>query len=131
MPAAALTSTLPRAIVGSVGLRVVDPGVSVSAAPSPPATLVRSPERVQWEAAEEVLTMTQTVEAVYEDGVLRPLGPLKGIAEHCTVNVTVDTGERRPHPLADCIGTLPDEDAQEMLHIVADEFERVNPSEWQ
>lgn len=40
--------------------------------------------------------MKQTVEAVYENGVLRPLTPLKGLREHVHVRVTLD--EETPSP---------------------------------
>ncbi len=33
------------------------------------------------------------------------------------------------HPLADVIGTMPDEDAEEMLRIIAEEFEEVDVGE--
>jgi len=75
--------------------------------------------------------MTQTVDAVYEKGVLRPTQPLEGIREHSKVKITVLSAEDRPHPLTDCIGILPDEDAAEMIRIVEQEFERADPSEWQ
>lgn len=74
--------------------------------------------------------MTRTVQALYENGVLRPLEPLEGVAEHSRVQVTVELQERLRHPLADCIGTLPDDDAQEMLNIIENEFERVDAEEW-
>ncbi len=73
--------------------------------------------------------MRKTVEAIYEDGVLRPIEPLEGLTERCKVKVTVETME--PHPLSECIGILPDEDAEEMRRIVEQEFERVDLSEWQ
>lgn len=34
--------------------------------------------------------MTQTVEAIYENGVLRPVQPLDGIADQSRVRVTVE-----------------------------------------
>lgn len=74
--------------------------------------------------------MTRTVQALYENGVLRPLEPLEGVAEHSRVQVTVELEERRRHPLADCVGTLPDDDAEEMLRIIEEEFERVDAEEW-
>ena len=74
--------------------------------------------------------MTRTVHALYEDGVLRPLEPLDGVAEHSRVRLIIEMEEVRPHPLADCIGTLPDDDAREMLGIIEEEFERVNAEEW-
>lgn len=74
--------------------------------------------------------MTRTIEALYENGVLRPLEPLEGVAEHSRVKLIVELKERSLHPLSDCIGILPDEDAQEMLRIIEDEFERVDADEW-
>jgi predicted DNA-binding antitoxin AbrB/MazE fold protein len=74
--------------------------------------------------------MTQTIEAIYENGILRPIQPLEGVAERSRVRVTVEAAERAPHPLADCLGILPDEDAEEMRRIIEDEFERVNPDDW-
>ncbi len=75
--------------------------------------------------------MSQTVDAVYEQGVLRPTQPLEGIREHARVRITVLCSEDRANPLADCVGILPDEDAAEMTCIIEQEFERVNLSEWQ
>jgi predicted DNA-binding antitoxin AbrB/MazE fold protein len=74
--------------------------------------------------------MTQTIEAIYEDGLLRPIQPLEGVAERSRVRVTVEVAEPAEHPLADCMGILPDEDAEEMRRIIEDEFEQVNPDEW-
>ena len=83
------------------------------------------------EIVEGVYRMVQTIEAIYNNGILHPVQPLKGIPEHARVKVTVEIAERPRHPLADCVGILPDEDAEEMLHIIQDEFERVNLNEWQ
>lgn len=74
--------------------------------------------------------MTQTIEAIYENGVLRPLKPLKNLKEHSRVKVTIETEEMAKHPLAECIGILPDEDAAEMRRIIDEEFERVDEREW-
>ena len=74
--------------------------------------------------------MTQTIEAIYENGVLRPLRPLVGIANQARVKITVKLEQQPPHPLADCIGILPTEDAKEMLGIIEDEFEKVDLNEW-
>lgn len=67
--------------------------------------------------------MTQIIEAIYEDGVLRPLQPLKDIEEHSKVKIIIETETQPRHPLADCIGILPDEDAREMRRIIEEEFE--------
>lgn len=62
--------------------------------------------------------MTQTINAVYEGGVLRPLETLDGIAEHAHVKLIVESVESSAGGIADCIGTLPDDDAAEMRRIV-------------
>jgi predicted DNA-binding antitoxin AbrB/MazE fold protein len=36
--------------------------------------------------------MTRTIEAIFEDGVLKPLGPLK-LKEHGKVRITLEEGE--------------------------------------
>lgn len=69
--------------------------------------------------------MVQTIEAIYENGVLRPVQPLSGINEHTRVKITVEVEGAEPHPLAECVGILPDPDAQETRQIVEDEFEKV------
>ena len=74
--------------------------------------------------------MTQTINAVYEGGVLRPLQSLDGIAEHARVKLTVQSADPTGDGLADSIGILPDEDAAEMRRIVEREFEQVNLHEW-
>ena len=74
--------------------------------------------------------MTQTINAVYEGGVLRPLQSLEGIAEHAQVKLTVESVDAAGNGLADCIGILPDEDAAELRQIVETEFEQVNLHEW-
>ena len=74
--------------------------------------------------------MMRKINAVYEGGVLRPLESLDGIAEHARVKITVESVEPEGNALANCIGTLPDEDAAEMRRIVESEFEQVNLREW-
>lgn len=74
--------------------------------------------------------MTRKVEALYEDGVLRPLEPLEGVAEHSHVTITFELRERGIHPFAGLIGTMPDDDATEMMEIINDEFERVDAEDW-
>ena len=71
----------------------------------------------------------QTVDAVYENGVLRPLTPLTGVPEHGAVRITV-TVDEPAHPLAACVGILPDADADEMRSAIEREFEGVDPNEW-
>ncbi len=74
--------------------------------------------------------MGESVDAVYEDGVLRLARPLAGIQEHSKVRVMVEVAPNGPHVPAECLGILPDEDAAEMSRIIEDAFERVDPREW-
>jgi predicted DNA-binding antitoxin AbrB/MazE fold protein len=73
--------------------------------------------------------MTKTLEAVYENGVFRPLERPEGIAEHGRVMLTV-TSDEQPSSLADLAGCISPDDAQEMRAIVEQEFKRVDLREW-
>ncbi|MBN1346986.1 MAG: antitoxin family protein [Phycisphaerae bacterium] len=73
--------------------------------------------------------MTRTIVAIYEGGVLKPLESLDGIAEHAHVRVTVEGMTASPNPLIDCVGILPDEDADELRRIIADEFNHARPGQ--
>lgn len=74
--------------------------------------------------------MHKTIEAVYENGMFRPVLPIKGLRKHQRVNLTIETSLKGKHPLHELCGTLPDEDAAEMLNIVKEEFEKVDVNEW-
>jgi predicted DNA-binding antitoxin AbrB/MazE fold protein len=71
---------------------------------------------------------TQTIEAVYENNVLKPIKPLKGIMEHENVVVVV-----RPRPvkkgLREVAGTLTHKEAKEMQKLIDEEFEKIE-GEW-
>jgi len=54
--------------------------------------------------------MHETIDAIYENGVIKPLTPLAWLAEHSRVKVTIVEDKPRP-PLADFVGTISDEDA--------------------
>jgi predicted DNA-binding antitoxin AbrB/MazE fold protein len=60
--------------------------------------------------------MSRTVKAIFENGVFRPIEPVPDFGEKSTVLLTI----RKPldrdalHALA---GTLPDEDAEEMMRV--------------
>ena len=70
--------------------------------------------------------MTKTVEAVYENGVLRPLRPIKGLKKNQRVDITVATVTKKKHPLHGLCGIMPNADAAEMLKTVENEFEKVD-----
>jgi predicted DNA-binding antitoxin AbrB/MazE fold protein len=74
--------------------------------------------------------MKKTLEAVYENGVFRPLKRPEGLAEHRRVTLTV-TADEAPSSLADIAGSVSADDAREMREIIEREFERVDPREWQ
>ncbi len=74
--------------------------------------------------------MIKTIHAIYEHGALRPLEPIEGIEENAEVEIAIITKEPKPHPLAEICGIMPKEDAEEMLKIIEEEFEKVNPDEW-
>ncbi|MGO9480194.1 MAG: antitoxin AF2212-like protein [Candidatus Kryptoniota bacterium] len=72
--------------------------------------------------------MTRTVQAIYEDKVLKPLSPLEGLQDHQRVEVSVYV----PPPkegLSKLIGTLSAQEAEEMKATIDREFERID-NEW-
>jgi predicted DNA-binding antitoxin AbrB/MazE fold protein len=73
--------------------------------------------------------MTQTLEAVYEDGVFKPLSIPHGVPEHAQVTLSVEVAPPA-RSLQDVIGTMSREDAEEMQDIVRREFGRINPDDW-
>lgn len=77
-----------------------------------------------------ITVMKETLRAVFENGVFRPLTRPKGVAELHEVTLTVTT-EERPSSLVDFAGRISSDDAQEMREIIEREFERVDPGEWQ
>lgn len=74
--------------------------------------------------------MKETLRAVFENGVFRPLRRPKGLAEHREVTLTV-TVKESSSSLADFGGRISSSDAQEMREVVEREFERVDPRDWQ
>ncbi len=71
-----------------------------------------------------VNSTTQTIDAVYEDNVLKPAQPLKGIMEHQNVVVTV-----RPYPTRNgrrgAAGTLTHDEAKEQQKLIDEEYEKI------
>ena len=70
--------------------------------------------------------MPQSVRAVYEDGLLRPLDSLTGIAEHSEVKLIVREATRSPRSLAERLGLLPKEDAEEVVRAIEEELENAD-----
>ncbi len=73
--------------------------------------------------------MKETLRAVFENGVFRPLKRPKGVSEHREVTLTV-TVEDAPSSLADFAGRVSADDAREMREVIEREFERVDAGEW-
>ncbi len=74
--------------------------------------------------------MSETIEAIYKKGALRLLKPLKGLKENSRVRITVELPSVTPHPLERFAGILSTEEADEMLRLVEEEFERIEPNAW-
>lgn len=72
----------------------------------------------------------QTVEAIYENGVLCPLKALEGFAEHSRLKITIQREEINPNPLLRFAGILRDDEAAELQRVIEDEFERIAPDAW-
>jgi len=85
--------------------------------------------------------MTKTIDAIYENGVLRPVEPLQSFAEGRRLRVTIDDqeteaapGDSLPgdrHSIFDLAGTLSDEGAEAMLRAIQDGCEHVDPRDWE
>lgn len=74
--------------------------------------------------------MTKTIHAIYEHGILRPLEPIEGIGENTEVEVTIAVKQKELSPILRFAGILSEEEANKMLRIVEEEFERINLDEW-
>ena len=69
--------------------------------------------------------MTQTIEAIYENNVLKPLSPVEGLLEHQQVQITLDVSLPSTS-LTSLAGTLTHAEAEEMQKLIDREFERVD-----
>lgn len=74
--------------------------------------------------------MPNAIDAIYDNGVFRPLAPVKGLKSQQRVRITLEKSSAKKHPLSDLCGILPDKDAVEIAKIVEDEFEKVDMNEW-
>ena len=76
------------------------------------------------------MSQTQTLEAIYENGVLRPLKALEALRENCKVKITIQLSEPTPHPLLQFAGILNDKEAVDLRRIIEEELERIDPDAW-
>lgn len=74
--------------------------------------------------------MPKTIYAIYEHGILRPLELIKEIGENTEVEVTIAVKQKELSPILRFAGILSEEEANTMLKIVEEEFERVNLNDW-
>jgi predicted DNA-binding antitoxin AbrB/MazE fold protein len=72
----------------------------------------------------------QTLEAIYENGALRLLTQPEGLAEHSKVKITIEAEEAQSPSLLQFAGILTNEEAADLLRVIEEEFERVDPNEW-
>ena len=72
--------------------------------------------------------MTKTVEAIYEDNVLKPVEPIKGIKEHERV-LLILCSQPIKKGLRELVGTLTHEEAEVMQKLIDEEFEKIE-GEW-
>ncbi len=72
----------------------------------------------------------QTIEAVYENGVFRPLQTVTGLVEHSKVTLAIESEAQSIHPLAKFAGILSNEEATEIQTILAEEFGKVDTHGW-
>jgi len=72
--------------------------------------------------------MTQMIEVIYEDEVLKPLIPIEGLRKHDRTWVILCP---RPEKkiLHELVGTLTHEEAEEMQKLIGGEFEKIE-GEW-
>jgi predicted DNA-binding antitoxin AbrB/MazE fold protein len=69
-------------------------------------------------------------DAIYENGVLRPLSPL-ALPEHSRVRITVAPPNGNSNSAdPEWFGIMPAADADEISAIIEREFEQVDPREW-
>ena len=73
--------------------------------------------------------MKETLRAIFENGVFRPLRRPNGLAEHREVTLTVTLADE-PSSLSEFAGGMTSDDAEEMREIIEREFEHVDPGEW-
>jgi predicted DNA-binding antitoxin AbrB/MazE fold protein len=81
--------------------------------------------------------MKQTIEAIYENGVLKPVKPLRlPNGAHVTLDLDDETEAARQNAdelrkrYPNSFGIMPHEDAEEIRRIIAEEFGQINLDEW-
>jgi predicted DNA-binding antitoxin AbrB/MazE fold protein len=78
----------------------------------------------------EVPAMSRRITLVYEDGVFKPVEPVTDIPEHGRVEAILGSPFPPGHPFEGWVGGLSDEDAAEMIRVIDEEFEQIDPNDW-
>ena len=73
--------------------------------------------------------MPKTIDAIYNQGVIKPINPVEGFEDNSIIKVRILTSPEKK-PVLKFAGILSDEEAKEMMNIIEGEFEKVNPDEW-
>lgn len=76
------------------------------------------------------MTEAQTIEAIFEDGVFRPLETPVGLPEHMRVKITIEPQMTEDRPFLQFVGILSDEEAVELERVIAEEFSKVDVDAW-
>ena len=74
--------------------------------------------------------MKKTIHAVFAGGVFHPVEQVEGLAENARVRLTVVGEPPTTRPFEGWVGTVPDDEAREMIRVIEEEFERVDPNDW-
>ncbi len=80
--------------------------------------------------------MKQATQAVFENGVFRPLGKVD-LAEHSRVELSFEPTEENggaakklPRGIAEVFGTMTEEEGREIMDAIEEAFEKVDLDEW-
>lgn len=74
--------------------------------------------------------MVRLVDAIFENGVFRPLEALPGLGDKVTVRLRVEEVTSRDGTLADFCGIWTKEEADAFEKLIEGEFEKVDPRDW-
>jgi predicted DNA-binding antitoxin AbrB/MazE fold protein len=74
--------------------------------------------------------MVRSFEAIYSNGVLRPVEPVDFLDENRRVTVLVEMPDESRRPLAGWVGGLTNGDAEDMRRSIEADFEQVDPDDW-
>ncbi|PIQ93675.1 MAG: hypothetical protein COV68_08655 [Nitrospirae bacterium CG11_big_fil_rev_8_21_14_0_20_41_14] len=74
--------------------------------------------------------MPKTIDAIYKQGIIKPIKPIEGFEENSTIKVRILTPPGGKNPILKFAGILTDEEANEMINIIEEEFEKISPDEW-